>query len=118
MNALDFDALISLSAPDAVASVGPSGSREGRTAIGQLCEDFTGSLADFGSRFDEVRDLRSSVAFVVFTHRGHPPGGTSWAQILSGVALALMDGLILRQMNSTDAAEARAAAERLSRAWG
>jgi ketosteroid isomerase-like protein len=114
LNAHDFDALTSFYAPDAVASFGSFGGHEGRAAIRRFYEDFTGAFADFENRFEEIRDLGGGVAFVVFTQRGHPPGGTGWVQVRSGVALTLADGLIERQTNNVDIDEARAAAERLA----
>jgi ketosteroid isomerase-like protein len=59
LNAGDFDALASLHAPDAVASFGVFGIREGRAAIRLFHEDFTGAFDALENAFEEIRDLGS-----------------------------------------------------------
>ena len=118
-NRLDFDAAVSLYAPDAVAEGRASGmTLEGRTAIRGFWEDVTVAYEEFEWRSEEILDLGNGVTFVVSRASGRPVGSTGRVELRVAIVAVWEEGLIVRGTTYTDIDEARAAAERLAEERG
>ena len=118
-NRLDFDAAVSLYAPDAVAEGRASGmTLEGRTAIRGFWEDVTVAYEEFEWRSEEILDLGNGVVFGVARASGRPVGSTRRVENRVVIVAVWEEGLIVRGTTYTDIDEARAAAERLAEERG
>jgi hypothetical protein len=119
INARDFDAVISLYAPDAVFDMrGTFGIFEGRAAIRGLYEEWLGAYDEFELEVEDRRDLGNGVTFGAWVQRGRPRGVTGWVQNRVASVSTWVDGLIERSTHYRDLDEARADAERLAQERG
>jgi ketosteroid isomerase-like protein len=118
-NRLDFDAILSFYAADAVWEGRASGMTfEGRTAIRGFWEDMTAAYEEFEWRSEEILDLGNGATFVVDRASGRPVGSTGWVELRLAIVAVWEEGLIVRGTTYTDIDEARAAAERLAESRG
>src|SRR5438552_2502635 len=116
---LDFDAMVSFLAPDAVFEGRASGmTLEGRTAIRGFWEDMTVAYEEFEWRSEEILDLGNEVTFVVSRASGRPVGSTGQVELRLAIVAVWEEGLIVRVTTYDDPDEARAAAERLAESRG
>src|SRR5438067_1438072 len=107
-NRLDFDAAVSLYAPDAVAEGRASGmTLEGRTAIRGFWEDVTVAYEEFEWRSEEILDLGNGVTFVVSRASGRPVGSTGRVELRVAIVAVWEEGLIVRATTYDDPDEAR-----------
>jgi len=116
---LDFDAMVSFYAPDAVWEGRASGMTfEGRTAIRGFWEDVTVAYEELESRSEEILDLGNGVTFGVVRASGRPVGSTGRVGLRVATVQVWEEGLIVRATTYDDPGEARAAAERLTEERG
>jgi len=116
---LDFEAMVSFYAPDAVWEGSSSGMTfEGRTAIRGFWEDVTAAYEEFESRSEEILDLGKGVTFGVVRASGRPVGSTGRVGLRVATVQVWEEGLIVRATTYDDPDEARAAAERLAESRG
>jgi ketosteroid isomerase-like protein len=108
----DFDAVLSLFAPDAVLARGLI-TFEGRDAVRGVLEDTVGSYEDLESEVEQVRDLGCGVVFAVVGQKGHLVGSSASVGGRFAWVYQWVDGTITRVTIYLDIDEARAAAERL-----
>ena len=113
-NRRDFDAVASFYAPDAVYRGTEIGTFEGAGAIRGLLEDFLGSYEEFQAERQEIIDLGNGVTFAVTIFKGRLVGSNGELQLRFPSVTTWTEGLIERQTDYMDIAEARAAAERLA----
>jgi ketosteroid isomerase-like protein len=114
-NRLDFDAVVSFYAPDAVWEGRASGMTfEGRTAIRGFWEEAAVSYEEFELQPQEILDLGNGVIFAVDRTSGRLIGSTGRVEFRYAIVAVWEEGLIVRITMYTDIDEARAAAERLS----
>ena len=79
---LDFDAMVSFYAPDAVWEGRASGMTfEGRTAIRGFWEDMTAAYDEFEVQREGTLDLGNGVAFGVTRASGRPVGSTGRVEL-------------------------------------
>jgi len=110
---LDFDAMMSFYAPDAVWEGRASGlTFEGRTAIRGFWEDMTVAYEELESRSEEILDLGNGVTFGVVRASSRPVGSTGRVELRVATVQVWEEGLIVRATTYDDPDEARAAAER------
>jgi ketosteroid isomerase-like protein len=116
----DFDAMVSVFAPDGVWDMSPLGIGvfEGRAAIRGFLEDWIGSYEGFKNRVEEVQDLGNGVLFVVSNQDARLVGSSSRLQELWAVTVMWRAGFVEHVATSRDLDEARAAAERLAKERG
>ena len=118
-NRLDFDAAVSVYAPDAVWEGRASGMAfEGRTAIRGFWEDMTVAYEEIEWRSEEILDLGNEVTFSVSRASGRPVGSTGWVELRLAIVAVWEEGLIVRATTYSDINEARSAAERLAQERG
>jgi ketosteroid isomerase-like protein len=125
-NRRDFDAALSLYAPDAVWEFAPLGFGvvvEGgplmtHEAMRKFWEDLTKSFEDLEYKSEDFHDLGGSVTFGVLVQRTRPHGSDGFVETRIGVVAIWRDGRIARARAYTDIDEARAAAERLAKERG
>ena len=112
----DFDAVMSVYAPDAVwdASLAGVGSFEGPTAIRSFLEDWIGAYEEYEYEQEEGHDLGSGVVFVVGRVDGRPIGSPGTVQERWAWTAVWAAGMVVRVVVNQDIDEARAAAERLA----
>src|SRR5438046_7841570 len=92
----DFDAAMSLFAPDAVVEGRASGMTfEGRTAIRGFYEDMTVAYEEFEVQQEEILDLGNGVALGVIRASGRPVGGTGRVEIRVVIIAVWEEGLIV-----------------------
>ena len=116
---LDFDAMVSFYAPDAVWEGRASGMTfEGRTAIRGFWEDVTVAYEEFEWRSEEILDLGNGVVFGVNRASGRPVGSTGRVELHVAFVAVWEEGLVVRVTAYSDPDEARAAAERLAEERG
>ncbi|HTQ68078.1 MAG TPA: nuclear transport factor 2 family protein [Solirubrobacteraceae bacterium] len=113
-NALDFDALVDMFAPDAVFDISPLGVFEGRPAIRKLLEEWLGMLEDLSLELEEVEVLREDLTLAVVLERGRPAGSDAYVALRYAAVATWAGGLMLRARNFTDIAAARAFARLLA----
>ena len=112
---LDFDAMMSFYAPDAVWEGRASGMTfEGRTAIRGFWKDFAAAYEELEFRREETLDLGNGVIFDVSLQKGRPVGSIGYVQLRYATVVVWANGLIERVTLYGDPDEARAAAERLA----
>jgi ketosteroid isomerase-like protein len=115
----DFDAVMSLYAPEAVLnSTGMITGFEGLAAIRGFLEDFIGAYEEWKVEPEEILDLGNGVAFRVALQQGRPVGSSGRVQMRFASVGVWADGVVVRQTLYTDIDEARAAAERLAESRG
>ena len=118
-NRLDFDAAVSVYAPDAVWEGRASGMAfEGRTEIRGFWEDMTVAYEEFEWRSEEILDLGNEVTFVVSRASGRPVGSSGWVELRLAIVAVWEEGSIVQGTTYTDIDEARAAADRLAEERG
>jgi ketosteroid isomerase-like protein len=118
-NRLDFDAVMSFYAPDAVwESVGMRTSFEGRTAIRGFWEDMAVAYEEFEFQPREILDLGNGVVFSVNRAGGRLLGSTRRLEYRLATAAVWEEGSIVQITAYTDIDEGRAAAERLAQERG
>ena len=111
---LDFDAMVSFYAPDAVWDGRASGMTfEGRTAIRGFWEDVTVAYEEFEFQPEEILDLGNGVIFQVALQKGRPVASIGYVQLRYAAVVVWAKGLIERVTLYNDPDEARAA-ERLA----
>jgi ketosteroid isomerase-like protein len=111
----DFDAFVSIYAPDAVLeSMGMATSFEGVAAIRGFFEDFTSAYEEYGVEPEEIRDLGNGVVFSVIVQQGRLVGSSAQVQMRFASVGVFAAGVLVRHTLYTDVDEARAAAERLA----
>ncbi|HEX4187063.1 MAG TPA: nuclear transport factor 2 family protein [Solirubrobacteraceae bacterium] len=115
-SASDFDAMMSLYAPDAVWDVSPLGLGvyEGSAAIRDFFEEWVGTFGEFQMQPEEVLELGGGVTFAVVLQRGRPAGSDGHVQWRFAAVTVWVGCTAVRTTNYTDIAEGRAAAERLA----
>jgi ketosteroid isomerase-like protein len=119
-NRRDFQALVSLYAPDAVLDAGPwrMGTHEGSRAIRSLFEEWMDVYEDVEIGAEEVLDLGGGVILAVFRESGRPIHSGSRVQLRAAWVYEWADGVIVRATTFRDINAARAAAERLAKEGG
>ena len=111
----DFDAAISVYAPDAILRLTAMGtSVEGLAAIRGFLEDFVGTFSEYEVELEEILDLGSGVTFGVFLQQGRPVGSSGRLQMRAASVGLWTDGLLARHTLDPEIDQARAAAERLA----
>lgn len=116
----DFDAVMSVYAPDAVwdASLTGVGNFEGVPAIRSFLEDWIGAYDEYEYKQEEGVDLGNGVVFVVGRVDGRPIGTTARVQERWAFTSVWEARLIVRVTARDDIDQARAAAERLAEERG
>jgi len=118
-NARDFDAVISLYAPEAVWDTTETfGVFQGRQAIRGFLEEWIGTYEEVEFEVEERRNLGHDVIFAVVKTRGRLPGSTGWIHLRYASVVTWVGGLIERSAAYRDIDEGRAAAERLAEERG
>jgi ketosteroid isomerase-like protein len=122
VNRRDFDAALSVWAPDGVLELSPvgfgmvaGGSVTGHAAIRRLWEELTNPFADFETAIEEYDDLGSGVTLGVHVQRVRPHGSDGLVERRYGFVASWRDGRIAHGKTYLDIDEARAAAERLAK---
>jgi ketosteroid isomerase-like protein len=113
----DFDAMMSLFAPDAVwdsSSAGVGAYFVGVAAIRSFLEDWIGAFEEYEYNQEESQDLGNGVLFVVATLGGRPAGSGGRVQERRGYTVTWTEGMIARVVGRADIDESRAAAEHLA----
>jgi ketosteroid isomerase-like protein len=121
LNRGDFDAALSMWAPDVVIELPPLGSfvleggpLVGHEAVRKFSEDLTESFEDFEFESADFHDLGSGVTFGVLVQRGRPHGSDAVVESRLGVVAIWRDGRIARARMYQEVDQARAVAERLA----
>ncbi len=116
----DFDAAMSIYAPDAVwdASQTAFGTYTGAAAIRSFLEDWIGTFEEHEQEIVESRDLGEGVVFAVIRFHGRPAGSTGRMQETLSLTFIWVAGVCVRVVARTDIDQARAAAERLAEERG
>jgi hypothetical protein len=83
-----------------------------------LFEDFVTSYEEFQAEREEIVDIGNGVTFTVTIFKGRLVGSSGQLQLRFPSVTVWTDGLIERQTDYMDIAEARAAAERLAEERG
>ena len=112
---LDFDAMVSFYAPDAVWEGRASGMTfEGRTAIRGFWEDWFASYEELRLEQEEDLDLGNGVVFAVIMQMARLVGSSGYVRYRHALVAIWVEGLIVRVTMYSDIDEARVAAERLA----
>ena len=115
-NRLDFDAAVSVYAPDAVWEGRASGmTLEGRTAIRGFWEDWFASYEELRLEQEEDLDLGNGVVFAVIMQMARLVGSSGYVRYRHALVAIWVEGLIVRVTMYSDIDETRAAAERLAK---
>ena len=116
----DFDAVMSIYAPDAVWDASPAGVGifEGVPAIRNFLEDWIGDYEEYEYHQEEGLDLGNEVTFVVGRVDGRPTGSTGRVRERWAFTSVWTEGILVRVTVGNDIDEARAAAERLAQERG
>ena len=116
---LDFDAMVSFYAPDAVWEGRASGMTfEGRTAIRGFWEDWFASYEELRLEQEEDLALGNGVVFAVIMQMARLAGSSGYVRYRHALVAVWEEGLIVRVTMYSDIDEARAAAERLAEERG
>src|SRR5436309_1912692 len=108
---LDFDAMVSFYAPDAVWEGRASGMTfEGRAAIRGFWEDVTAAYEEFEFQPEETLDLGNGVIFGVALQKGRPGARIGYEHRRTGIGHAYVYGLSERMAPRVVTYVARAAA--------
>jgi ketosteroid isomerase-like protein len=123
-NRLDFDAMMSFWAPDAVyvwtefgmatGEIRAAFSFEGRAEIRKAFEDMASSFDEIHGEFEEIVDLGNGVVFSVIILTGRPVGSSGEVRNRFASVGIWNESVIERSSDYADIDEARAAAERLA----
>ena len=113
----DFDAQMSVYAPDAVLDMSARGLGifEGLTAIRGFWEDYYNSFEDFRFDLEEAVDLGNGVIFAVVRQDARPAGSEGRVRTREAWISVWDRDVFTRGSSYTDIDEARAAAERLAK---
>lgn len=116
----DFDAVMSVYAPEAVwdASLSGVGSFEGVAAIRNFLEEWIGAYEEYDYEQEEGHDFGNAVVFVVGCVDGRPVGSMGRVQERWAFTSVWAAGMIVRVMAGNDIDAARAAAQRLADSRG
>ena len=118
----DWDAVMSIFAPDAVWDQFGMHVFDGRAAIRGFFEDWFSAFEGLAMETEEALDLGNGVVFSVINQKGRPVGGTAAnageVRQRSARVGQWSDGLIERVTAYRDINEARTAAERLAEERG
>jgi ketosteroid isomerase-like protein len=125
LNRRDFDAALTVWAPDGVMELSPvgfgmvaGGSVTGHAAMRRLWEELTSAFADFERVVEESHDLGCGVTLSVFLQCVRPHGSDRVVERRYGSVASWRDGRIAHGKAYVDIDEARAAAERLAQERG
>jgi ketosteroid isomerase-like protein len=120
VNRRDFDAAMTLYAPNAVWDASPMGLDvfEGREAIRGFFDDWWGSYEDFEQVLEEFHDLGNGVTRVVSRQRARLHGSSAFVELRYAAVATWIGGLVERVTVYSDIDEARADAERLAQERG
>jgi ketosteroid isomerase-like protein len=111
----DFDALMSLCAPDAVYdSVAMGATFDGVAAIREFTEDMVGAYEGFDAQIEENLNLGKGIGLAVVHQKGRPAGSGFEARMRYAAVSTWVEGLLVRITMYTDIGAARADAERLA----
>jgi ketosteroid isomerase-like protein len=111
----DFDALMSLCAPDAVyESVAMGATFEGVAEIREFVEDMVGAHEEFDAHIEENLDLGRGIGLAVVNQTGRPAGSSFEAAMRYAAVSAWVEHLLVRITMYTDIDAARGAAKRLA----
>ncbi len=116
----DFDAQMSVYAPDAVLDMSARGLGvfDGLAAIRGFWEDYHRAFEDLRFELEEALDLGNGVIFAVVRQDARPTGSVSHVRTQEAWVSVWDDGVFIRGSSYADIDEARAAAERLARERG
>ena len=108
----DFDAVMTLLAPDAVwESEVLETSFEGVAAIREFLERWSAAYDAFAVQTEHIHDFGSGIVLCVFMNR--PPDGVGEPSLRFALVIVWAGGVVRRVIGSEDIDGARAAAERL-----
>jgi ketosteroid isomerase-like protein len=112
----DFDAQMSVYAPDAVLDMSARGLGifEGRAAVRGFWEDYYRSFEDLRFELEEALDLGSGVVFAIVRQDARPAGSGARARTREAWVSVWDEGVFMRGSSYTDIDQGRAAAERLA----
>ena len=114
----DWDAVMSIFAPDAVWDIRELGVFEGRAAIRGFLEDWFAAYEDHHIEAEEILDLGNGVTFSVIVHNARLLGGRGEVRVRQAQIGVWARGTAVRVTNGTNVEKARAAAERLAESRG
>jgi ketosteroid isomerase-like protein len=117
----DFDAMLSLLAPDVVfqgRAEGVTGKIDGAAALRELLEDWYDTFEDFKIEVEHGADLGNGIVFIIYCQEGRLAGTSGLPRDRYAFVFEVVDGVVVRLTNNTDIYEARAAAERLAESRG
>jgi ketosteroid isomerase-like protein len=119
-NRRDFDAMMSVYAPDSCWDMTPMGlgNYKGLAMIRRFFEDWLGTFEEFEAEPDEILEMDGGVTLAVVLQSGRPIGSDGHVQLRYAQISVWVDGVALRTTNYNDIDEARAAAERLAEERG
>lgn len=114
----DFDAMVSVCAPDAVWEVVGLGAFEGAAAIRRFLQDWLGGYTEYEVKAQEILDLGNGVVFAITRQNGRPAGSTGGEKVREVWTYTFLwiDGMVMRVAGYPDIDEGRAAAEKLAQA--
>ena len=113
----DFDAQMSVYAPDAVLDMSARGLGifEGLTAIRGFWEDYYRSFEELRFELEEALDLGDGVVFAIVCQDARPAGSDARVRTREAWVSVWDGGVFMRGWSYSDTDDARAAAERLAK---
>ncbi len=116
----DFDAQMSVYAPDAVLDMSARGLGifEGLTTIRGFWEDYYRSFEDLRFELEEALDLGDGVVFAIVCQDARPAGSGARVRTREAWVSVWDGGVFVRGSSYSDIDEARAAAKRLAEERG
>jgi ketosteroid isomerase-like protein len=116
----DFDAQMSVYAPDAVLDMSARGLGifEGRAAVRGFWEDYYRSFEDLRFELEEALDLGSGVIFAIVRQDARPAGSGARVGTREARVSVWDGGVFMRGSSYIDIDQRRAAAERLDESRG
>src|SRR5271165_6802049 len=113
----DFDAMLTLLAPDVVfqgRAEGVTGRIDGAAAFREFWEGWYDTFKEFKIEAEKILDLGNGIVWTVYRQEGRPAGTSGLVSEQYAIVFEIVDGVAMRLTNYTDMDEARAAAERLA----
>jgi len=116
-NSGDLDSALRFYDPDAVWDMSRfgMGTFEGRVAIRQFFEDWTGAYDEWTIVAAEIQDLGHGVSFATVEQRGRLLGSDAVVELRYAAVTTWAGGMMARVTNYSDTDEGRAAAEALAK---